>query len=140
MKTQYCQSIFLGVFLLFSTVLFTEGAIETNSGLTYQDLIVGDGAEAVPGIMATIQLIVWMDVNGVKGGLLFDSHLDGNKPISFVVGTEKIPDGLNQGVTGVKTGGKRIVYVPADLNPEKASGFFPGNANLIFEIELIDVK
>lgn len=138
--TKYYQPIILGMLFAFSTVLFTEGAPEAKGGLTYEDLTVGDGAEVVSGTTAYIQLVMWMDVNGVKGDLLFDSHLGGNKPISFVVGTERIPAGLNIGVTGMRAGGKRLVHVPADLNPEKASGFFPGNTNLIFEIELIDVK
>lgn len=140
MKTKYFQSLVLILLLAFSTVLFTEGANGTKSGLKYEDLMLGDGVEAIPGMIVTIQLIMWLDVKGVKGDLLFDSHMGGNKPISFKVGTKKIPIGINIGVTGMKVGGKRIIYVPSDLNPKKASGYFPGNANLIFEIELIDVK
>ena len=122
-----------------SGVVFAGELVQTKSGLVYEDLIVGQGKKAVPGKIATIQLKMWTNENGKKGNLLFSSY-DENSPISFKVGTKKVADGLNLGVNGMEVGGQRRLYVPPELNPQTASDQFPANANLIFEVELLEVK
>jgi FKBP-type peptidyl-prolyl cis-trans isomerase FkpA len=126
--------------LAISTTSFAEHTIRTERGIEYEDLIVGDGMRAVPGKIATIHFVMWADNNGVKGDQLYDSHKDSENPLSFKIGTKKIADGLNIGVNGMKIGGKRRLHVPSELNPKIASDPFPANANLIFEVELLDVK
>ena len=126
------------LFILSATAL-ANGIVETKSGLKYEDLTVGDGIRAVPNKIATIHLVMWSDTDGIKGEQLFDSSKDGSHPISFKIGTKKFADGLNIGVTGMRSGGKRRLYVPAQLNPKTTSGKFPGNVNLIFEVELLEV-
>ena len=135
--------VLLSVFFLvsaISTALFAGRVVKKASGLKYEDLVVGKGMRAVPGKIATIRLIMWSDNNGVKGGQLYDSYTDSENPLSFKIGTKKISDGLNIGVTGMRVGGKRILYVPSALNPKVASGPFPANENLIFEVELLNVR
>lgn len=135
--------ILFGVIVLvlaISTVSFSERIIKTERGVEYEDLIVGDGMRAVPGKIATIHFVMWSDNNGVKGSQIYDSYKDSENPLSFKIGTKKIADGLNIGVTGMKVGGKRRLHVPSELNPKVASGPFPANANLIFEVELLNVR
>ena len=122
-----------------STASFAGRIVKTDSGVEYEDLIVGHGTRAVPGKIATIHLIMWSDDNGVKGDQIYDSYKDSENPLSFKVGTKKMADGLNIGVTGMKVGGKRRLHVPSNLNPKVTSGPFPANANLIFEVELLKI-
>ena len=77
--------------------------------------------------------------NGSKGSQFFNSY-DENTPVSFKIGTKKINDGLNLGVNGTEEGGKRRLYVPSELNPKTASGKIPANANLIYDVELLEIK
>jgi FKBP-type peptidyl-prolyl cis-trans isomerase FkpA len=125
--------------ILFTGTVFAQGIVETKSGLAYEDLVVGQGKKATPGKIASVHIKVWTNEDGSKGSQLFDSHNE-NTPLSFQVGTKKIADGLNLGVNGMKEGGKRRLIVPPELNPDTASGKFPGNANLIYEVELLEVK
>ena len=125
---------------VFTTISHGEGIIETKSGLKYEDILIGDGLRAVPGKVATIHLIMWKDMNGIKGERLIDSYQGDSNSITFKLGTQKITDGLNMGVTGMRVGGKRRLYVPFNLSPKTKSGPFPGNTDLIFEVELIEIK
>ena len=68
------------------------------------------------------------------------SYENGFTPISFKLGTKSFADSLNIGVNGMRVGGKRRLYVPPDLNPKTTTGQFPGNASLIFEVELLEVQ
>lgn len=120
------------------TVTFAAGIVETQRGLKYEELISGEGKKAVPGKIATIHFTMWENASGVKGAQLYDSYRE-NAPLSFKIGTKKVADGLNLGVNGMKEGGRRRLYVPSHLNPKLASGPFPANANLIFEVELLKI-
>lgn len=108
-KTNTYITLFIILFV-FSAVAYANGIVETKSGLKYEDLTIGDGIRAVPKKIATIHLIIWEDINGNKGKQLYDSYKDGSKPISFKIGTKKLADGLNIGVTGMCVGGKRRLY------------------------------
>ena len=140
MGKKYTLSTIFILLFVFSTSVLANSIVETKSGLKYEDLAVGDGIRALPGKTVTIHLIMWSDMNGLKGEELFNSYEKGSNPVSFKLGTKSIADGLNIGVNGMRVGGKRRLYVPSDLNPKTSSGQFPGNANLIFEVELLEVK
>lgn len=122
-----------------ATVEIAEGLIEAQRGLKYEDITLGDGKRAVPGKTAIIHFKAWINDNGKKGAKLFDSYEE-NFPISFKIGTKRITDGLNLGVNGMRVGGKRRLFIPPELNPKMASDEFPAKANLIFEVELIELK
>lgn len=113
----------------------------TDSGVRYQDLVVGSGVPAAPNDVATIHFIVWIDDNGAKGQTLISSY-DRGKPVAFKIGTDKVIQGWNDGVSGMKPGGKRLLYIPARLayGARGAGEMIPPNTNLIYEIELISVK
>jgi FKBP-type peptidyl-prolyl cis-trans isomerase len=135
------MSVFVLVFI-FPPTLFAEGEfIVTKSGLKYQELEIGTGATAEIGKIAVVHLIGWLDDNGQKGKEFISSH-DRGKPVSFKLGTEKVMQGWNVGVSGMKVGGKRRLMIPSELGygTKGVDDVVPPNADLIFEVELLDVK
>jgi FKBP-type peptidyl-prolyl cis-trans isomerase len=105
------------------------------------DLEVGTGATAEPEKIAVIHLTGWLDDNGQKG-VEFISSQDRGKPVSFKLGTGNVMKGWNEGVAGMKVGGKRRLMIPSMLGygARGAEGVVPPNADLIFDIELLEVK
>jgi FKBP-type peptidyl-prolyl cis-trans isomerase len=100
------------------------------------DLVVGQGAEAVAGKRVSVHYTGTL-TNGSK----FDSSLDRGKPFEFQLGAGQVIKGWDQGVAGMKVGGKRKLTIPADLG-YGARGFppvIPPNSTLVFEVELLGV-
>ena len=113
-----------------------EKFITTKSGLKYADLKVGDGKEVKKDDTVTVHYTGWL-----KNGKKFDSSHDGDdKPVTFSL--KKVIKGWQEGVPGMKVGGKRKLIIPPELayGKEGAGDDIPPNAELTFEIELIDVK
>ncbi|BDD94708.1 FKBP-type peptidyl-prolyl cis-trans isomerase [Pandoraea sp. XJJ-1] len=110
--------------------------ITTDSGLQYDDLQVGDGAEATPGQTVTVHYTGWL-----TDGKKFDSSKDRNDPFAFVLGGGMVIRGWDEGVAGMKVGGKRKLVIPPELGygARGAGGVIPPNATLVFEVELLDV-
>jgi peptidylprolyl isomerase len=100
------------------------------------DIVVGEGKEAVKGALITSHYTGWLD-NGTK----FDSSHDRNQPFQCVIGTGRVIQGWDQGIMGMKVGGKRKLIVPSHLaDGERNMGsLIPANSNLTFEIELLEV-
>lgn len=109
----------------------------TASGLQYKDVTVGSGAEAQAGNTVSVHYTGWL-TDGTK----FDSSVDRGQPFSFPLGAGRVIPGWDEGVAGMKEGGKRILVIPADLGygANGAGGVIPPNATLIFEVELLDVE
>lgn len=118
-----------------------EKAVKTASGLQYIDHQVGSGAEATAGKTVGVHYTGWLDNAGQKGKK-FDSSLDRGQPFSFLLGQGMVIKGWDEGVSGMKVGGKRTLYIPANLGygARGAPGAIPPNANLIFDVELLAVK
>ena len=111
--------------------------ITTQSGLQYQDLVVGAGAEAVPGKSVTVHY-----TGTLQDGSQFDSSVDRNQPFSFILGAGQVIPGWDEGVAGMKVGGKRKLVIPPGL-AYGAQGYppvIPANATLTFDVELLEVK
>ena len=108
----------------------------TASGLKITDLAVGDGAEANAG-----QVVVVNYRGTLESGKEFDSSY-GRGPFSFPLGAGRVIKGWDEGVAGMKVGGKRKLVIPPDLayGSRGAGGVIPPNATLVFEVELLDVK
>jgi FKBP-type peptidyl-prolyl cis-trans isomerase FkpA len=109
----------------------------TDSGLKYEDLVVGDGTAAEAGQVVTVHYTGWLE-NGTK----FDSSLDRNDPFRFNLGKGQVIRGWDEGVAGMRIGGKRRLTIPSQLGygASGAGGVIPPNATLIFEVELLDVS
>ncbi|AHB77492.1 MULTISPECIES: FKBP-type peptidyl-prolyl cis-trans isomerase [Pandoraea] len=110
--------------------------ITISSGLEYDDLQVGEGAEAVAGKTVSVHYTGWL-TDGTK----FDSSKDRNQPFDFVLGGGMVIRGWDEGVQGMKVGGKRKLVIPPQLGygARGAGGVIPPNATLVFEVELLDV-
>lgn len=122
---------------------YAEGTImKSESGLRYTDDKVGDGTEAAPGKLTTVHYTGWLlgpeDVQGQK----FDSSKDHGQPFSFVLGAGNVIKGWDEGVKGMKVGGKRTLLIPPALGygARGAGAAIPPNASLKFEVELLGVK
>ena len=115
--------------------------VETPSGLQYKDLKVVQGKPAEPGDAAKIHFIGWLDENGQPGKEIFNSR-KAKKPVSFIIGTDKVMEGWNEGVTGMQPGGTRLIRIPPELGyGEKAvDDVVPPHAHLIFVIELLELE
>src|SRR5262245_5295640 len=121
--------------------LAQEGkSMTTPSGLTITDSKVGNGAEARPGNTCVMHYTGWLYENGAKGAK-FDSSLDRGEPFEFGLGQGQVIKGWDEGVAGMKVGGKRTLIIPPDLgyggNPRTG---IPAYSTLIFEVELLAVK
>jgi FKBP-type peptidyl-prolyl cis-trans isomerase len=102
--------------------------------LKITDTQTGTGREAVKGALVKVNYEGFLE-NGVK----FDSSIDRGRPFSFVLGAGKVIKGWDQGVQGMKEGGKRTLHIPAHLAyGARAIGAIPPNSNLIFHVELIE--
>jgi peptidylprolyl isomerase len=113
----------------------------TASGVRFTDTKPGTGAEAKPGQTASVHYTGWLDSGGAKGAK-FDSSLDRGEPFEFKLGAGQVIRGWDDGVAGMKVGGKRTLIIPPELGygANGAGGVIPPNATLIFEVELLGVK
>ncbi|HSF40562.1 MAG TPA: FKBP-type peptidyl-prolyl cis-trans isomerase [Thermoanaerobaculia bacterium] len=111
--------------------------VTTATGLKYQDLKVGDGAEATSGKIVEVHYTGWLE-----SGKKFDSSVDRNRPFTFRLGAGDVIKGWDQGVAGMKVGGKRKLIIPPALGYGKggAGEVIPPSATLIFEVELLGVR
>lgn len=111
--------------------------ITTPSGLKYEDLQVGSGQEAKAGQTVSVHYTGWL-TNGKK----FDSSLDRKQPFAFPLGAGHVIKGWDEGVAGMKVGGKRKLTIPPELGygARGAGGVIPPNATLVFEVELLGIK
>jgi FKBP-type peptidyl-prolyl cis-trans isomerase FkpA len=111
--------------------------ITTNSGLQYEDLVEGAGEAAKAGDSVQVHYTGWL-TDGTK----FDSSLDRGNPFAFALGTGKVIKGWDEGVAGMKVGGRRKLHIPPSLGygARGAGGVIPPNAELIFEVELLKIR
>ncbi len=112
--------------------------ITTASGLRYEDITVGDGAEA----RGRGQTVVVHYTGWLEDGSKFDSSLDRDDPFSFPLDCGYVIKGWDEGVKGMQVGGKRKLIIPSELGygARGAGGVIPPNAALIFEVELLELS
>ena len=108
------------------------------------DTQVGTGREAEPGFNVTVHYTGWLYDAAAEGhkGKKFDSSLDRTQPFVFFLGGGQVIQGWDEGFAGMKIGGKRTLVIPSEMGygARGAGGAIPPNADLIFDVELLDVK
>jgi FKBP-type peptidyl-prolyl cis-trans isomerase FkpA len=111
--------------------------VPTVTQLKSEDLVVGTGAEAVDGKKVSVQYTGWL-----TDGKKFDSSYDRNQPFTFTLGGGQVIKGWDEGVKGMKVGGKRRLIIPADMGygSQGAGGIIPPGATLVFDVELQGVE
>lgn len=139
--------IFLGLVFYFSKNTNTnntmdktnisESSTQTVTELKVEDLVVGAGAEALAGKKVAVNYI-----GTLFDGTKFDANLDhGTAPFKFTLGAGEVIKGWDQGVLGMKVGGKRKLTIPPSLAYGAGTvGAIPPNSMLVFEVELLEVK
>ena len=105
--------------------------------LQVEDMVVGTGAEAIKGKLVSVHYTGWL-----TEGKKFDSSKDRGQPFQFPLGRGHVIPGWDQGVEGMKVGGKRKLTIPPELGygAQGAGGVIPANATLVFEVELLGVR
>ncbi len=105
--------------------------------LTIEDIIVGEGTEAVKHSIVTVNYTGWLE-----DGSKFDSSLNpGRDPFRFTVGAGQVIQGWDQGIPGMKIGGKRKLTIPPSMGyGNRDNGAIPANSVLIFEVDLLVVE
>ena len=109
----------------------------TASGLKITELQLGEGAEAASGQTVSVHYR-----GTLENGKQFDASYDRGTPFTFPLGAGRVIKGWDEGVVGMKVGGKRKLVIPPDLayGSRGAGGVIPPNATLVFEVELLDAK
>lgn len=119
-----------------------DAAVVTE--LMIDDMVVGEGAEATAGKTAVVHYTGWLydpaapDHKGTK----FDSSRDRDDPFAFPLGAGRVIRGWDEGVAGMKVGGRRMLTIPASMGygDRGAGGVIPPGATLLFDVELLDVQ
>lgn len=111
------------------------------TGLKYEDSKVGTGTEAKSGNDVAVHYTGWLNKEGQKG-TKFDSSVDRGEEFEFPLGKGMVIQGWDEGVQGMKVGGKRTLFIPSKLGygARGAGAAIPPNADLIFDVELIKIN
>ena len=116
----------------------TGDGVKSPDGLAYWDIRVGNGEVAKEGSHVRVHYTGWL-TNGNK----FDSSVDAGKPFDFTIGNGEVIKGWEEGVAGMKVGGKRQLRIPPALGygaEGTPGGPIPPNATLIFDVQLLGVQ
>jgi FKBP-type peptidyl-prolyl cis-trans isomerase len=115
----------------------TGEGFKTDSGLQYWDIKIGLGPLAKAGDNVKVHYTGWLTT-----GKKFDSSVDANQPYEFTLGQGEVIKGWDEGVAGMKVGGKRQLRIPPDLAYGEAGHppQIPENATLVFDVQLLAVK
>ena len=141
-KALYCTSLCVIILIFTATAFAAQEVVVTESGLSYVDIKGGSGQTAEIGKIAVIHFTAWLDDNSTKEEIIFNSREHG-KPISFKLGTDRVViKAWHLGVAGMKVGGRRRLMVSSEMayGASGSGNVIPPQADLIYDIELIEVK
>ena len=134
---------FTNSFAIEITTRDTQKMDEKIQELVIENIKVGEGREAEKGLTISVHYTGWIydSIKNDKKGDKFDSSLDRREPFSFVLGVGQVIKGWDEGFDGMKIGGKRTILIPADMGygSRGAGNAIPPNADLIFEVELLEI-
>ena len=114
----------------------------TSTGLQYRDLVVGAGAQAGSGQSVSVHYTGWLQNDDGSSGRKFDSSVDRGEPFDFPLGAGHVIRGWDEGVAGMKVGGKRQLRIPPELayGEDGHPPQIPQNATLIFDVQLVAIE
>jgi peptidylprolyl isomerase len=139
----HAKSIFLAMLLVLGAAApCVSLAAQTSQQLKIIDVKRGTGAVAAAGKSVTVHYTGWLYENDAKGKK-FDSSVDRGRPFTFSLGAGNVIPGWDQGVAGMRVGGKRTLIIPPDLGygaNGTPDGTIPPNATLMFDVELLQVQ
>ena len=140
-RTVVVLAVFAAVMPFGGSNAATNQVIEMPNGLKYTDTKTGEGAIAAAGNKVSVHYTGWLYKNDAKGAK-FDSSVDRGQPFQFTLGAHQVIAGWDEGVAGMKVGGKRTLIIPPELGygARGAGGAIPPNATLIFDVELLQVQ
>lgn len=136
--------LLIATIALVTVAVFAQGPTQvtgkgtkTADGLQYWDIKTGTGDTAKSGQTVTVHYTGWL-----TDGKKFDSSVDRGQPFQFHLGAGQVIKGWDEGVAGMKVGGKRQLRIPPELGygSRGAGGVIPPNATLVFDVELLGVK
>ena len=143
----HAKSIAVAMLLVFGAAaslgpMATAAQAAQPSGLKIIDVKRGSGAVAKAGQSVTVHYTGWLYVNGARGKK-FDSSVDRGQPFTFALGAGNVIPGWDQGVAGMRVGGKRTLIIPPELGygaNGTPDGTIPPGATLIFDVQLLSVQ
>jgi len=140
-RTVVVLAVFAAVMPFGGSNAATNQVIEMPNGLKYTDTKTGEGAIAAAGNKVSVHYTGWLHKNDAKGAK-FDSSVDRGQPFQFTLGAHQVIAGWDEGVAGMKVGGKRTLIIPPELGygARGAGGVIPPNATLMFDVELLRVQ
>jgi FKBP-type peptidyl-prolyl cis-trans isomerase len=138
MTKRYLSAAALGLATAF---LLASCSGNSLTELKTTDMVPGNGAQAMKGATVTVHYTGWLYKNG-RRGKKFDSSLDSGQPFAFKLGAGEVIEGWDQGIEGMRVGGKRDLIIPPQLayGEKGAPPDIPPNAVLEFEVQLLDVQ
>lgn len=115
----------------------TGDGVKNDSGLQYWDIKIGTGQEAKSGDKVKVHYTGWF-----TSGKKFDSSVDAHQPYSFTLGQGSVIKGWDEGVAGMKVGGKRQLRIPPELayGENGYKNIIPPNSTLIFDVQLLSIE
>ena len=133
----------IAVALLAVPEAVAQGAAFTTTpgGAQYLDQREGTGPAAALGDVAEIHVVVWLDDNGARGRRVVSTR-DQGSAVSFVIGTDKVMEGWNEGIIGMRPGGRRLIMVPPELGfgDRAVEDEIPARSYLIMIVELVGLE
>lgn len=118
--------------------------MQENASFIKTDVVIGEGATAEKGKTVSVHYTGWLfdEKADNKHGTKFDSSVDRGDPLEFPLGVGRVIKGWDEGVAGMKVGGKRTLTIPPEMGygSAGAGGVIPANATLIFDVELLAIK